>query len=113
MYCFYSLGQAFWSANWVKMDLEFLKTQKGCWQPASKTSLGSIFSLEFEAETWPYRPILDWLSQLLVTTWMFLFSECNCHEHADSCIFNELLYEASGQTSGGVCQVSYVFFIYL
>ena len=48
----------------------------------------------------------------LKTMRMFLFSECNCHEHADSCKFDERLYEASGQTSGGVCLVIYVIFTY-
>ena len=31
-------------------------------------------------------------------------SECNCHDHAESCFFNPYVYDATGKVSGGVCE---------
>jgi hypothetical protein len=33
----------------------------------------------------------------------YVFSECECHGHADKCYFDAAVWAASGQTSGGVC----------
>jgi len=30
--------------------------------------------------------------------------ECNCHDHADTCFFNQYVYAATGNVSGGFCQ---------
>ena len=40
----------------------------------------------------------------LKATHLLLCSGCECHNHAQSCRFDQAVYEASGRQSGGVCE---------
>ena len=33
-----------------------------------------------------------------------LYLECNCHDHADTCIFSPYVYASTGNVSGGICE---------